>query len=386
MVKTQRGSGRGCSVIVGLILLILAVVAVVVGRGMVNIPGLDGLGASGGEGETTHVTGVIGSEKREFFEDPEVQKVFAAHGYEVSVDTAGSRRIATDVDLDAYDFAFPASAPAGQKIAASTPNRGTHTPFHSPMAVATFEPILSILQREGVARKDGEHWFIDMEAYIELADSGRRWNELGTEYPSPRTVQISSTDIRTSNSAAMYLAILAWVTRGGAVTTTDAQVREVTEAVSPLFVGQGYTESTSAGPFADYLAQGMGARPLVMVYEAQFIGEQMAADSRIRGDMVLAYPDPTINSTHMLVALNDDGSEIGRLLASDPDLQRLAAEHGFRPGDPGLFADTLSEHEIPAPPAFLATVDPPAYDRLEELIEAVGAQYTSPAPPEETEE
>ena len=32
--------------------------------------------------------------------------------------------------------------------------------------------------------------------------------------------------------------------------TTDAQVTEVIEAVSPLFVGQGYTESTSAGPFA----------------------------------------------------------------------------------------------------------------------------------------
>ncbi|MDO5668915.1 MAG: hypothetical protein Q4G50_02810 [Corynebacterium sp.] len=383
MGKTQRGSGRGCSVIVGLILLILAVVAVLVGRDMVTIPGLS---AVSGGGDTTRVAGVIGSEKRAFFEDPEVREVFASHGYDVSVDTAGSRRIATDVDLDIYDFAFPASAPAGQKIAASTPNRGTHTPFHSPMAVATFEPILGILEREGVARHDGGHWFIDMEAYIALADSGRRWNELGSEYPSPRTVQISSTDIRTSNSAAMYLAILAWVSRGGAVTTTDAQVREVTDAVSPLFVGQGYTESTSAGPFADYLAQGMGARPLVMVYEAQFLGEQMAADSRIRGDMVVAYPDPTINSTHMLVALNDTGGEIGRLLSNDPQLQRLAAKHGFRPGDPSLFADTLAEHEITAPPAFLATVDPPDYDRLEELIDAVGAQYTSPAPPEKSEE
>jgi len=199
-------------------------------------------------------------------------------------------------------------------------------------------------------------------------------------------VQISSTDIRTSNSAAMYLSILAWVVRDGGVVTTDSQVAEVIEAVSPLFLGQGYTESTSAGPFADYLAQGIGARPMVLVYEAQFLGEKMARNSRIRDDMQLAYPEPTINSTHMLVALTDDGAELGRALSNDPDLQRLAAEHGFRPGDPALFAGTLGDHGIGEPPTFLATVDPPVFDRLEQLINGVGACYSSPQPPEDSEE
>lgn len=389
MSKAQGRSGRGCSVIVGLILLVLAVVAVLIGRGTLSlpgIPGVPGVGSSAGGSGTVQVSGVIGSEKRGFFEDPRVQDVLAEHGFEVDVDTAGSRRIATDVDLNSYDFAFPSSAPAGQKIVSSVPNRGVNTPFHSPMAVATFTPILQILEREGVARQEAGHWFIDMERYIELARSETRWRDLGPEYPSPRTVQISSTDIRTSNSAAMYLSILAWVTRGGGVVTSDAQVREVIDAVSPLFVGQGYTESTSAGPFADYLAQGIGARPMVMVYEAQYLGEKMAENSRIRDDMALAYPDPTLNSTHMLVALTDDGAEVGRLLTTDPELQRLAAEHGFRPGDPSLFATALGDHGIAEPPAFLATVDPPVYDRLEELIEGVGAQYSSPAPPDDIEE
>lgn len=378
MSEARRTTGRGCSVILGLLLLILAVVAVLVGRGAVSMPGLPGLPR-----DTVEVTGVIGSEKRGFFEDPRVREVLADHGYEVQVDTAGSRRIATDTDLTQYDFAFPSSSPAGQKIISRESHRGSHTPFHSPMAVATFTPILQILEREGVARQDAGHWFIDMERYIELAESGTRWRDLGSEYPSPRTVQISSTDIRTSNSAAMYLSILAWVSRGGGVVTTDAGVAEVVDAVSPLFLGQGYAESTSAGPFADYLAQGIGARPMVMVYEAQFLGEQMAEHSRIREDMQLAYPDPTVLSTHMLVALSDAGNEVGTLLTTDPELQRLAAEHGFRPNDPSLFATALGDHGIGEPPAFLATVDPPVYDRLEQLIEGVGARYTSPAPPEE---
>jgi len=383
MSKAKNRSGRGPSVVVGLILLVVAVVAVLVGRGTLSVPTLGGVGPAP---ETRQITGVIGSEKRGFFEDPEVRRKLAEHGLEVSVDTAGSRRIATDVDLSTYDFAFPSSAPAGEKIVSREANRGVFTPFHSPMAVATFTPILEVLEREGVARQEAGHWLIDMSRYAELVGSGQRWRDLGPEYPSPRTVQISSTDIRTSNSAAMYLSILAWVVRDGGVVTTDSQVAEVIEAVSPLFLGQGYTESTSAGPFADYLAQGIGARPMVLVYEAQFLGGKMARNSRIRDDMQLAYPEPTINSTHMLVALTDDGAELGRALSNDPDLQRLAAEHGFRPGDPALFAGTLGDHGIGEPPTFLATVDPPVFDRLEQLINGVGARYSSPQPPEDSEE
>lgn len=41
------------------------------------------------------VHGVIGSEKQPFFEDPAVKAASAKHGYDVEVDTAGSRQIAT---------------------------------------------------------------------------------------------------------------------------------------------------------------------------------------------------------------------------------------------------------------------------------------------------
>ena len=88
----------------------------------------------------------------------------------------------------------------------------------------------------------------------------------------------------------------------------------------------------------------------------------------------------------MLVALTDAGAELGRALTEDPELQRLAAEHGFRPGDPALFVSTLGDHGIGEPPTFLATVDPPVYDRLEQLITGVGARYSSPQPPEDSEE
>lgn len=363
---------------IGLVLVVIAVGAVFVGRGDLRVPGL---GRELTPTDTVHA--VIGSEKAVFFDDPRVQDALAGHGYEVDYLTAGSRRIATDVNLNQYDFAFPSSAPAGAKIASENANLGTFTPFHSPMALATFTPILSILGEQDVAREENGHWFIDVERYMDLSAEGVRWRDLSEDYPSPRNVQVSSTDIRTSNSAAMYLSILAWTANGGRV-PGPGDVDAVAEAVRPLFTGQGYTESSSAGPFSDYLSQGMGSKPLVMVYESQFVGELLAQDSRLRDDMVLAYPDPTVLSEHTIIALTEEGAAVAKLISDDPQLQRLAAEHGYRPNDPSLFDDVFGEEGQSAPPNFLAAVDPPAYDQLEHLIESVGSQYAgTPAPPEE---
>ena len=73
----------------------------------------EGRGSSHG---TTTVHGVIGSEKEAFFADPAVQKALAHGGLKVEVDPAGSRQIATSIDLDKYDFAFPSSSPAADRI------------------------------------------------------------------------------------------------------------------------------------------------------------------------------------------------------------------------------------------------------------------------------
>jgi hypothetical protein len=62
------------------------------------------------------VRGVIGSEKLPFFQDPGVIKVFRDNGLTLQIDTAGSRQIASTVDLTKYDFAFPAGVPAAEKI------------------------------------------------------------------------------------------------------------------------------------------------------------------------------------------------------------------------------------------------------------------------------
>src|ERR1700674_2371738 len=87
------------------------------------------------------VHGVIVSEKQPFFQDSAVIAEFHAQGYDVQVDTAGSRQIATTVDLSKYDFAFPGGEPAGIKIAQPRHAKATYVPFFTPMAIASFKSL-----------------------------------------------------------------------------------------------------------------------------------------------------------------------------------------------------------------------------------------------------
>lgn len=379
--SSSQSGGRGCSVIVGILLVVVAVVAVLVGRG--TIPGFAGFGGGDGGGlganGTTEIHGVIGSEKREYFEDPEVVDRLAELGFTVKVSTAGSRRIATETNLDEQDFVFPSSAPATQKVTDKGSGYSADYPFFTPMAVATFQPIVEMLETAGVVRREGDSFVLDMNAYIDMTKEGKRWRDLGTKFPSPRNVQISTTDIRTSNSAAMFLSILAWQF-GEREPDKANDVEWLTEQISPYFTGQGYTQSSSAGPFADYLSQGMGSAPMVLVYEAQFLGEKMKPNSRIKDDMVLVQLDPTVLANHGLVGITEDGKRLGHLLSTDEELQKLAAQHGFRPASNDYLTPALQEKQLPPLSNYVSSVDPPNYDRLEALIDGVGMRYGTVPP------
>ena len=292
--ETPNKSRRG-GVIGGVLLIVVALALVVAGRS----PGGLSFGFGGSDSDATassgpgvtEVRGVIGSEKRPFFDDPEVEQRLKELGFNVSVETSGSREIAEKQDLNAYDFAFPSSAPAAEKIKGKVAGSEQFEPFYSPMAIATFTPVVDVLTREGVVRDAGGTTVLDMNAYIDLAQSDKRWRDLGPEVASPRRVQISTTDIRTSNSAAMYLSILSWLFSERAPEMKD-NVDQLSGAIIPFFSGQGYTSSSSAGPFADYLSKGIGAAPMVMIYEAQYLGEAMRDTPRLHADGQLVYPRP----------------------------------------------------------------------------------------------
>jgi hypothetical protein len=214
-----------------------------VGVGVAIVASVRDRVAAGRPPPLTTVRGVIGSEKQPFFSDPEVAAAFARHGLAVQVDVAGSREIATRVDLDRYDFGFPAGIPAAERIRRQRKVTAFYQPFYTPMAVATFKPIAELLRKAGLARPlAGGYWRFDMKRYLDLVGRQTRWKELpgNTTYPANKSVLLASTDVRTSNSAAMYLAIASYVRNGDRVVENAAQGDRVVDQVAPLFLRQGF--------------------------------------------------------------------------------------------------------------------------------------------------
>lgn len=331
---------------------------------------------------TVTVHGVIGSEKELFFRDSEVQAVFHRHGLDVQVDTAGSREIATTVDLSRYDFAFPAGVPAAQKIKADHKAAATYSPFYTPMAVASFKPIVQLLIDNKVAREEAGYYDLSMSAYADLVARNARWSDFpgNSAYPAGKSVLITSTDIRKSNSAAMYLAIASYVANANNVVQDEATASQLVPKVAPLFLRQGFTESSSEAPFEDYLSIGIGKSPMVMIYEAQFLARASAHDRAITPEMALMYPSPVVLSKHTLVPLKASGDRVGRLLMDDPQLQRLAVKYGFRTNDQAAFNSYLKSRGVPLPPQLVNVVEPPAYEPLETMITGIERLYGGATP------
>lgn len=338
-------------------------------------------GASDSGSGTVTITGVIGSEKKAFFDDPRVQAVFAENGLNVKVETAGSRDIA-NIDLSKYDFAFPSSAPAAQKIADKVKSRSIYSPFYSPMAIASYKPVMELLAKNGVASQNAQGvWHVNMSAYLKLVSEGKKWKDLDGAadlYPSPRSVLINSTDIRKSNSAAMYLALASFSLNNDFPVSTDVQVDKVLPVASKMFLAQGYSESSSDDPFQNYLSQGKGAVPMVMIYESQFVGEAINDPKRIGDDMVLAYPDPTVFSKHTLIPVTNKADKLGTLLTSNPKLVELIADYGFRPSsDATAFNKAVTDSKVNVEKNIINIADAPSYEMLEAMLTKISNLYAS---------
>lgn len=324
--------------------------------------------------ERITITGLIGSEKEAFFADPRVQEALAKHGLEVKVEKAGSRQIATAFDLSKYDFAFPGGQPAADKILQLVGKRPTFTPFFTPMVVASWRPIAKILEANGVVQeREGVFYWFDLDRYFDWTQHETRWKDLkdNAAFPVNKSVLIRSTDIRKSNSAAMYLALMSFIANGQRVVASHEEMEAVLPKLIPLFLRQGYTEYSSEGPFENYLTVGMGSSPLVMIYESQFIYEALKPNSALRPEMVLLYPEPGLFTRHVLVGLTDHGAQLGQLLANDETLRKLAVEHGFRTVDTAAFRDQAAKHGLNVPAELIQIIDPPSYEMLEGMIQAI---------------
>ncbi|WP_131769860.1 hypothetical protein [Candidatus Protofrankia californiensis] len=328
------------------------------------------------ENKTT-VRALVSSEKQSFFADPDVVTALDRAGYRLEITSAGSREIATTRELSGFDLAFPADGPQAERIRRDRKISTSYVPFFTPMAIATFSPIATLLTTAGVSTRYGDHYLFDMRRYLDLVAKDTRWSQLpgNNLYQTDKSILISSTDVRTSNSAALYLAIASYVSNGGNVVTDAGTADRITDRLAPLFLKQGYLEASSQEPFDDFMTIGMGKTPMVMIYEAQFRAHALARDGSLTSEMVLMYPNPTIYAKHTVVPLTPTGDAVGHLLTTDPQLQRLAVRHGFRTADADYGRQYAAERRTSPAPQLVNVVEPPSAETSERMISQIETRY-----------
>lgn len=323
------------------------------------------------------VTGLIGSEKKPFFNDPEVQRILRDnYKLEVNFQTAGSREIATKVTPE-MDFAFPSGEPAAEKIKQGVSGSKSYRVFFTPMTVASWQSVVDVLEKNQIVEKRQSYYgILDMQKLLGLMQNGMRWKDLpnNQSFNIGRKVLIKSTNITKSNSAAMYLSLASYLLNNEEIVSNRQEASAVIPKVTPLFSNQGFQANSSATPFNDYLIKGMGNSPMVMMYESQYLYEATQNDG-IRPKMVLLYPEPTIFTQHILLGISDAGNQLGEALTSNEALQRLAIKHGFRSNNASLtkaFEKNLADKGLNNIPNQLnEVIDPPNYDFLEQMITGI---------------
>jgi len=229
----------------------------------------------------------------------------------------------------------------------------------------------------GMARSLGPRTYgVDMARLTEAMLAKKRWKDLkgAQAYDVTRSVLVSTTDVRRSNSAAMYLALTSHALNGDLV-TDRATAQQVAAKLAELFKRQGYQENYVNGNFDDYVAIGIGKTPMAFIYENQLVHYALQKKG-IGADMVLLYPQPTIVNKVVFIAFNERSKALADLLGSHAQLQAIAVEYGFRVADAERFVQAVQPTGLAVEPRVTQVVDPPAFELMAEMIDVVAREMT----------
>jgi len=326
--------------------------------------------------------GVISLDVETFFKDPRVLKVLAAKRMPVNVVRVGSREMAGKVVAGGSpDFFFPSGVVAANQVvdAARKANipAAQVSPFFTPMVIASWEPIAKILVANGMAKAMGPKVYgVDMAKLTQAMLAKTKWKDLkeAGAYDVGRSVLVSTTDLRRSNSGAMNLALTSQALTGDVV-TDRATAQTTALKLAELFKRQGYQENYVNGNFDDYVAIGIGKTPMAFIYENQLVAYALAKKGVGEG-MVLLYPLPTIVNKVVFVSLNERAKALGELLANDAELQGIAVEYGFRIADTERFTSAVKATGLAVEPRITQVVDPPSFEIMAEMIDTVAKEMT----------
>lgn len=326
------------------------------------------------------VTGLTGGEKIGFCRNENVTQLLAErYSLELDCIREGSIRM-LEADSTGMDYLWPSNEVVLALYRERNPGSvRANNLFNSPIVLYSWDSVTEALMNTGIVeQRDTYYYVVDMPRLIDLVISGESWSSIGLSGFSG-SVNISSTDPTESNSGNMFFGLLANLlvrqdTGDESALATDDTLSSVLPAIQAYRDKQGYMETSSGTLFNNFLSQGEGAYPIIVGYENQLIefllaneGQRDQILSRIR----VLYPEPTVWSSHPMIALTDTGATLLNAL-EDPEVQQIAwRQHGLRSGLSGVQSNPADLNIPGIPETITAVIRLPSPSTMEMLINAL---------------
>ena len=282
--------------------------------------------------DKVEVSGFIGGEKIPLVENQNFKdKVKKSYGLSMDYRKDGSLAMA-EANTEDKDYLWPSSQLALELFRKhGGKDLQNEIVFNTPIVLYSRKLVVDALIKEGIVRADEGVHYIDMVKLANLMVEEKTWDDIGLgELYGP--ILVDTTDPNQSNSGNMFLGLLANALNGNKPVTT-ASIDNVSSDIERIYNQIGYMQTSSIDMFNQFLRQGLGSFPIIEGYESQlleFSKQEPEMYDKIKDDVVILYPEPTVWSSHVYIALTENG-KVGLNALMDKDIQALAwKEHGFR--------------------------------------------------------
>lgn len=330
------------------------------------------------------ITCIGGSEKNPLLEDSDITALLR-NRYFIQVDFSAKGsldlvQIPTDeLKQKGIGCLWPSNASAQlvfekQHKVSDFPGYKAENVLNSPLVIYSWaEPTDALVKPKDqnikpvVELRNGNYYIIDMLGLVKLIeDKNTTWESIGA--PNLKgPIRLKSTNPTESNSGnILYLLLLNMLASGNDYTVATMQTVTSTtlSELHSIFEAQGLQSRSSGFGFEAYLTQGVGAFPLYAGYESQILEASVQNPTSIKGatDLRVLYPEPTVWSSHPVMALNADAQKLITAM-KDPEIQQLAwRKHGFRSAVYGISNKPDDFPLVKVPPQIVRVVDLPGAD------------------------
>ena len=235
----------------------------------------------------------------------------------------------------------------------------------------SWKPVVNALMKENiVTKKDNVYYISDMNKLINYILEGKKWSDLGLDIYG--SINIGSVDPVSSSPGATYYGLLLSIMAGGDVNETN--IEESLPKLKKFYDKSGYMNNTPADLFSKFLKTGMGSLPIIVDYEKSIIdfsNSNVDGWNKVKDDVVILYPTPTIWNSHCIAALTEEGKELIKAFDDKVVSQRAWEKYGFRVGTTGGNYD-VSKINISGIPQNITSVTPGLkmniYERLMDYL------------------